>query len=119
MNGYMLKHYKTLGLSYGASHQEIKSAFRKLVVVYHPDKPTGDLKKMQEITEAYTELMRHSQPSARPHQNDVAPDWMVREFEKAADAYVEQLRKRQRSYQESVEEKRKNFESILRGKAKL
>jgi curved DNA-binding protein CbpA len=58
----MLKHYKILGIPYGASKEEIKSAFRKLVSIYHPDKPTGDLKRMQEITEAYSAIMHHSAP---------------------------------------------------------
>ena len=58
----MLKHYKTLGIAYGSSKEEVKSAFRKLVSIYHPDKPTGDLKRMQEITLAYSEIMKHSSP---------------------------------------------------------
>ena len=31
-------HYKALGLQKGASEQEIKKAFRKLALKYHPDK---------------------------------------------------------------------------------
>jgi molecular chaperone DnaJ len=31
-------HYRTLGLQKGASEQEIKKAFRKLALKYHPDK---------------------------------------------------------------------------------
>jgi molecular chaperone DnaJ len=31
-------HYRALGLKKGASEQEIKKAFRKLALKYHPDK---------------------------------------------------------------------------------
>lgn len=52
MNDY----YKTLGLSKGASKDEVKKAFRKLAAQYHPDKKTGDEAKYKEITEAYAVL---------------------------------------------------------------
>ncbi len=46
--------YKTLGVSKTASKDEIKSAYRKLAKVYHPDnKETGDEEKFKEVQEAY------------------------------------------------------------------
>jgi len=51
--------YEVLGLKKGASEAEIKSAFRKLAVKYHPDKNKGDKsaeEKFKEINEAYTIL---------------------------------------------------------------
>jgi molecular chaperone DnaJ len=45
--------YNVLGVSKGASQDEIKGAFRKLAHQYHPDKPTGDEAKFKEINEAY------------------------------------------------------------------
>ncbi len=50
-------YYEVLGLSKGASTDEIKSAFRKLAKKYHPDnKETGDEAKFKEIGEAYAVL---------------------------------------------------------------
>src|SRR6266567_4628541 len=49
-------YYEVLGLSKSASADEIKKAFRKLAVKYHPDKAGGDETKFKEVNEAYEVL---------------------------------------------------------------
>ena len=51
-------YYEVLGLSKGASDEEIKRAFRKLAKQYHPDvnKEPGAEEKFKEIGEAYSVL---------------------------------------------------------------
>lgn len=49
-------YYNTLGISKGASADEIKQAFRKLAHQHHPDKASGDEAKFKEINEAYQVL---------------------------------------------------------------
>jgi molecular chaperone DnaJ len=52
-------YYKTLGLTEDASSDDIKKAFRKLSMQYHPDKTNGDKEseeKFKEINEAYSTL---------------------------------------------------------------
>lgn len=52
-------YYEILGLKKGAAPDEIKKAFRKLAVKYHPDKNAGDKKaedRFKEINEAYAVL---------------------------------------------------------------
>lgn len=54
-----MDYYKTLGITKTASADEIKKAFRKLAVQYHPDKNTDNPnaeKKFKEINEAYETL---------------------------------------------------------------
>lgn len=51
--------YEVLGLSYGATDEEVTKAYRKLVKKYHPDLHPGDeeaAKKMREINEAYDQI---------------------------------------------------------------
>ena len=55
----MQDHYSMLGVSESASDDEIKSAFRKLAMKYHPDRNPGDAaaeEQFKKINEAYSIL---------------------------------------------------------------
>lgn len=49
-------YYKILGVSKGASDDEIKKAYRKLAHMHHPDKAGGNEQKFKEINQAYQVL---------------------------------------------------------------
>ncbi len=52
-------YYEVLGLQKGASDDEIKRAFRKMVMKYHPDRNPGDKEaeeNFKEVNEAYDVL---------------------------------------------------------------
>ncbi len=55
----MANYYEILGVSSTSSEQEIKSAYKRLALKYHPDKNPGDLQaeeKFKEINNAYQVL---------------------------------------------------------------
>ena len=52
-------YYEVLGVQKGATKEEIKKGYRKLAVMYHPDKNPGNKEaedKFKEATEAYEVL---------------------------------------------------------------
>lgn len=56
-------YYEILGVEKGATAEEIKRAYRKQAVKYHPDKEGGDEEKFKEAAEAY-EVLKDEQKRA-------------------------------------------------------
>lgn len=72
----MSDYYQLLGVNKGATQDEIKKAYRKLAIKYHPDKNQGDKDaevKFKEISEAYEAL---SDPQKREMYDRYGKDGM-------------------------------------------
>lgn len=64
-----------LGIEYGASHDDIKKAFRKLAHQHHPDKGSDGV-KFKQITAAYAMLMKPRE-NVRPVMTQRKPSVVV------------------------------------------
>jgi curved DNA-binding protein len=93
-------YYKTLGVDKKASQDDIKKAFRKLAVKYHPDKNPGDKKaeeKFKEVNEANDVL---SDPEKRKKYDELGENWQqYQQYQQAGGAG--QGRGRQYTYSSS------------------
>lgn len=76
-----MDYYQTLGVNYAASHDEIKRAYRRLAVLYHPDKnrdpsAEGIFKKINEAYDVLGDPVKKSLYDLRFHSPfvDVADD---------------------------------------------
>ncbi|MBA2882647.1 DnaJ-class molecular chaperone [Desulfosalsimonas propionicica] len=49
-------YYAILGIPADASHEEVKTAYRRLAKQYHPDHAGGDSRKFRDVQEAYSVL---------------------------------------------------------------
>ena len=72
--------YKVLGVSYNASDDEIKKAYRQLSRKYHPDANVGNPnqaqyeEKFKEVQQAYNQIMDQRQGKAQAQQGYGAAD---------------------------------------------
>lgn len=68
-------YYKTLGVSKTATAKEIKKAFRKLAVKYHPDKNQGDKAAEEKFKEANEANEILSNPEKRKQYDELGANW--------------------------------------------
>ena len=87
-------YYEVLGVGRGATSEELKRAYRKLAMQYHPDRNNGDKaaeERFKEIGEAYSVLSdpeKRSRYDAFGHAaNGMPPDFGTFSFDSAFDLF--------------------------------
>lgn len=66
-----MSQYKILGLSETADSDQIKKAYRKLSLKYHPDKIGGDKEMFHKINEAYNYLVNNRNQISQNTNDDI------------------------------------------------
>lgn len=122
----MLKdYYYILGIKQGASVQEIKSAYKKLAVKFHPDKNDGDKffeERFKDIQEAYSilshEMKRQQYDSQlRGSNTEGFDDSILRKYEEELEKKEEEIKRRYQTPEQRAKEeleKRKEREEERR-----
>lgn len=79
LNNYAMDYYTLLGVQRTATDEEIRKAYRKLAMAYHPDRNPGDKEatiKFKQIQEAYdtlTDLNKRARYNGNKPQPKPAP----------------------------------------------
>ena len=82
--------YKVLGLSPGASDEEVKAAYRKLAKKYHPDLNPGNQRaadRMNEINAAYEQIKNPQQQDGPYSYNSGGYSYSSRTYDGWGDSY--------------------------------
>ncbi len=107
----MKNYYKILGVPETASPEEIKKAYKKLALQYHPDRNndnTETTQKFKEATEAYETLTKGVPARRQVYENDIFNDFL-RDFfgETYRPPFVQDPRERLKDYAEHLKEQQR------------
>lgn len=91
-------YYKILGVEKGATQEEIKKAFRKLAVKYHPDKNPNDKKAEEKFKEANEANEVLGDPEKRKKYDELGANW--KQYQQQGDQYQRQYSRRTHDFEE-------------------
>lgn len=93
----MSSHYETLGVEKNATQDEIKKAYRKLAMRWHPDQNSNDpeaTEKFKQISEAYEVLSneaKRAEYDAMGNRPQPGTGWQQQPFNGTMDDFLSQF----------------------------
>jgi len=88
--------FRILHLDYNATEDDVKKAYRKFSLKYHPDRPEGNAKKFMMVSQAYIYLMQKIKEMQGNHgHNDLRNN---------AKKYFEEMEEKRKQHKESKAE---------------
>lgn len=111
----MEQYYKILGLSVEATFDEVKKAYRRLALRYHPDLKSGNEEQFKQIVEAYEMIKSRAESSAKIQQ--LSPEELERFYNLLKKAAEEKARKKafERAARIRAKKKEEQDRSMLLG----
>ncbi len=112
----MKDYYYILGIEKHATDEQIKSAYKKLAVKFHPDKNNGDKffeERFKDIQEAYETL---SDPIRKRNHDATLKNNTSYGNTNTGKAYEEELKRKERTHQEELRRQQREHEDELRQK---
>jgi len=94
--------FRILHLDYSATEQDVKKAYRRFSLKYHPDKPGGNAKKFMMITQAYVYLLQKIK--------EMSGNKSHHEMQKEAKDYFEEMEQRRQEIKRSKDDKGNQLE---------
>lgn len=85
--------FRILHLDYNATEDDVKKAYRRFSLKYHPDKPGGNAKKFMMITQAYVYLLQKIK--------EMSGNKSHMEMQKEAQQYFEEMEQRRQEIKSS------------------
>ena len=113
---HLEKYYKRLGLSVGADQQEVKKAYRKLVLIHHPDRNDGNEDEFLLINEAYEVITGKRKVVAPLYPKTNRTSNTTNKNEKSKEERVKEAQQRYKDqiYKEHIENER-YFKNLTSG----
>jgi curved DNA-binding protein CbpA len=102
--------FRILHLDYNATEDDVKKAYRKFSLKYHPDRPEGNAKKFMMVSQAYIYLMQKIKEMQGNHGHNDLRNNAKKYFEEMEEKRKEHKASKVAEIEDQMEISEKNFD---------